>query len=124
MPPNLGNTTYGHWRVKHKARTAYLTSCDWLLLAAGKTLPDAEFHVPPPPPAPYPSAIITAHLRLGAAMDEDNLFARIKWAQDWLKTRGYIADDRRTNLTWSGIPTQTISRKHVARLTITLTPHD
>lgn len=41
---------------------------------------------------------------------------------DWLKTRGYIVDDRRKCLTWAGFPEQVVARKHVYRLEITIHP--
>jgi hypothetical protein len=53
-------------------------------------------------------------------MDDDNALARIKWAADWLQTRGYIVDDKRPHCRFT-IPEQVIDRKN-QRLVLTITP--
>jgi hypothetical protein len=118
MPANLANT--GRIRSRNpvtmaRAKKAYLAQLD-RLQGAGL--------VPPPPPVAFRAATITSHMTLGGAMDDDNAMVRHKWPLDWLKTRGYIADDRRTCLTWTGFPSQTVTRKAPPTLTLTLTEID
>lgn len=111
MPLNLGNSRM-HFRVKHKEKVAYWTMLD--LLAKGEILP-------PPPKVPWKKATLSSKMVLGAAMDEDNAMSRHKWILDWLVTRGYVADDKRKVIKWSGFPEQRVSRKEDPSITITLT---
>jgi hypothetical protein len=111
MPENVGNARL-HWRTKNRAKNDYLAACDAL---------QARNAVPAPPPVPLPRATIAAAMVLGGHMDDDNAMARLKWPIDWLKTRGYIADDRRKNLTWTGFPSQHVTRKQPPSVTLTLT---
>jgi hypothetical protein len=99
MPENVGNARL-HWRTKNRAKNDYLAACDAL---------QARNAVPAPPPVPLARATIAAVMVLGNAMDDDNAMARLKWPIDWLVRRGYIADDRRTCLTWAG-PRRSTSR--------------
>lgn len=110
MPENLANARM-HWAVKDKARKAYWAHCDLLLV--GKVLPA-------PPAAPWPKATLAVTMTLGNAMDDDNAIARIKWAQDWLVARGYVAGDSRKHLKLAGLPVQRISRKNAPCLELTL----
>jgi hypothetical protein len=59
---------------------------------------------------------------LGAAMDDDNAAARHKPLLDWLKTRGYIAADRRKCLRWESFPEQIIRRNGHYHIELTITP--
>jgi hypothetical protein len=97
MPLNLANARL-HWRAKDRERDAYFTHCDAL---------QARNAVPAPPAVPLVRATIAAAMVLGGHMDDDNAMARLKWPVDWLRTRGYIADDRRKNLRWTGFPSST-----------------
>ena len=72
--------------------------------------------VPAPPAAPWPRASLSSVMYLGNAM------ARHKWALDWLRTRGYVAEDRRDVLVWTDFPEQRVKRGQVYRLVLTLTP--
>ena len=112
LPPNMANAR-GHWRTRERTRKAYLAACDDLQLIG---------RVPAPPATPLPRALITAHMTLWNPMDDDNAKARCKHAIDWLVTRGYLVDDRRTCLTWTGDPTQTVSRTAAPSLTLHLDP--
>lgn len=113
MPENLTNPRRrGHWAAVHGAKQKYLAACD-LLQKFGQ--------VPPPPRRPLGRVTIASVMRLGAAMDDDNAMARHKWALDWLKTRGYVADDRRNNIRWVSLPHQVVKRKQAYQLEITLT---
>lgn len=112
LPPNMANARM-HWRKKHAERTRYRAQCDILALT-GK--------VPGLPAAPLSSVTLNATLYLWATMDDDNALARIKWAADWLKTRGYIVDDKRPHCRFT-IPEQVIDRAN-QRLVLTLTPQE
>lgn len=110
LPPNLANARM-HWAAKHHKRQSYFEACDNLQLAG---------QVPPPPATPLAKAVIYETLYVGSEMDDDNAAHRVKWAIDWLKTRGYIADDKRGNLLRKGYPDQRVRLKPY-RLEITLT---
>ncbi len=110
LPPNMANERV-HWRVKHRARRGYIAMCDTR----------QQFSLIPAPPRAALSGIeLRATLYCWATMDDDNALARIKWAADWLKTRGYIVDDKRPHCRFT-IPEQVIDRKD-QRLVLTLTP--
>lgn len=117
MPPNATNRASGrsHWRVIHKEKAAYLAACDAL---------QATGQVPPPPAVPFTQAHITSVMYLGGAMDDDNALARHKSAVDWLRTRGYLATDRRTGLRWAALPDQVVKRDGNYRIHLTITPLD
>lgn len=112
MPPNLANARM-HWRAKHREKRDY-----WMILDSKLAWKD----IPKPPRRPFPNATIASTMYLGAAMDQDNAMARHKWALDWLVSRGYIADDRKKCLTWTGFPEQVIKRDGNYRLVLTLSP--
>lgn len=126
MPPRLMNRRGegSHWRTLHREKLAYWTTLD-ALASFGARVTGAGwcgFVVPAPPAAPLDRATLASHMVLGAAMDDDNAMTRHKWVVDWLRTRGYIVDDRKRRLTWAGFPEQTVSRKETPRITLTLTP--
>ena len=100
-----------HWRVKHKAKLAYWHACDVALMLPG---------APRKPAVPFQRATLTSTMHLGAAMDTDNAMARHKFTLDFLTSRGWIADDRRTCLTWLGFPEQVVKRDGNYRLVLTL----
>lgn len=110
LPVNLANARM-HWRVKDRERKAYRATLD--LLLAAKRLPS-------PPVAPLSPIVIRPALYVWSQMDDDNALARVKWAADWLKTHGYIVDDKRPHCRFT-IPEQVIDRKN-QRLVLTLTP--
>ena len=63
--------------------------------------------IPRPPAEPFGPSTISAHfLMRGKHMDHDNAMSRMKWVQDYLVTRGYLADDTPNYLHWKGLPTQ------------------
>lgn len=106
MPPVATNRRSGNgWRKVHREKKSYAKQLDELQ-AAGL--------IPPPPVVPWPRTVIRSVMHLGSAMDDDNAMARHKPLIDWLKTRGYIADDRRKNLAWHSLPDQIVKRKDVA----------
>ncbi len=111
MPPNISNGAHGSWATRHREKTRYVQSLDALQLQ-GK--------VPPPPLAPWPNATITSVMHLGNEMDDSNAMRRHKWVEDWLVTRGYLKDDRRKCLTWTGFPQQIIKRDGNYRILIQL----
>lgn len=114
MPDSLTNASgkSRHWRTVNRAKKAYWATLDTLQMLGT---------VPPPPSSPIASATLRSVMHLGAAMDEDNAVARHKWAIDWLRTRGYIATDRRTGLRWEAFPEQIVKRDANYRIELTLT---
>lgn len=108
MPPNLANARM-HWRVKYNAKVAYQAVLDHY---------QAAKRIPAPPRRPMSPATLASTLYLWAHMDDDNALARVKWAADWLKTRGYIVDDKRPHCRFT-IPEQFIDRAD-QRLVLTL----
>lgn len=105
LPPRLTNSGKGrsrHWRALHKERKDYWESLDMLVTVGaiprrGPTMQKAE---------------ATAVLYLWNPMDDGNAFARLKWVEDWLVRNGYIADDSRAHLRYTGIPEQHIDRSY------------
>lgn len=83
-PPNLANTSWGHWGSKHRAKKQYWKAQDERQLVG---------LIPPPPARRLQRVNIHAHFYLWNTMDGDNLHHRLKWAFDWLVTRGYLEND-------------------------------
>lgn len=112
MPPNLTNPNrMGSWRGKHFRREKYFKQLDELQNVG---------LLPAPPSAPLKKAVGLVTMYLGSEMDSDNSASRCKWIWDWLKTRGYIVDDRRKNLVLESYPQQRIKRDKNYRVEITL----
>ena len=109
VPENVANASRRHWSVLHRAKKAYYAAQD------GRALVGL---IPPPPSPPMASVRVLAHFRLWNEMDDDNLKARMKWPQDYLKTRGYIANDN-PKVVRELVVTQEIDRKN-QRLEITI----
>lgn len=119
MPPTLTNSAHGrsrHWRSIEKEKNDYWATLD-TLQAIGR--------LPPPPPKKWGVVGVQSTMYLAGGMDEENAMARHKWVFDWLKTRGYIADDRKKNIRWAGFPEQIVKRKqeHRIELTLSIPPH-
>jgi hypothetical protein len=112
MPPNLANGRMHHM-VKHREKLAYWRALDCLLVSR---------RVPRPPKRPWPRATVSSAMVLGNAMDDGNAMNRHKWLEDWLVSRGYLADDSRKHLTWAGLPAQRVSRTEPPTITLTITP--
>ena len=110
LPPNMANARM-HWAEKDRKRAAYFKACDTLQLVN---------LVPPPPPHAFERVSLVSTLYCWSLNDEDNALARIKWAADWCKTRGYIVDDKPPHCRFT-VPTQHVDRKN-QRLVLTLTP--
>lgn len=111
MPMNLANGSHGHWGQRHRDKIAYWDKLDMLVYAK---------RIPPAPPQPFARTSISSTMHLGAAMDDSNAMRRHKWVEDWLTTRGYIKDDRKTALRWEGFPEQVITRGRCAERKIDL----
>jgi hypothetical protein len=125
MPPNISNGSHGHWRTRHRQKKDYWGELDLLASMYGSHIFDCGPHaIPAPPDDPYPRATIRSTMYLGSAMDDSNAMRRHKWIEDWLVTRGYIADDRKKCLQWETFPEQIIKRDGNYRVVITLTPSD
>lgn len=114
MPANLTNAASGrsHWRVKHGEKQKFYSVCD-LMQKAGL--------LPPAPEQPFSKVVLSSVMYLGAHMDDDNALARHKSVLDWLKTRGYLVEDRKKNIRWAGLPEQVVKRKQQYAIEITLT---
>ncbi len=107
LPVNLGNARM-YWRKKTRLKRDYGLECTVAMRLKWPVRGE-----------PWKRATISAHFYVWNLMDDDNAMARLKWPLDWLVTSGYIVDDSRKVLTWSGLPEQTIDRKN-QRLVITL----
>lgn len=84
LPENLGNSRL-HWRRKHAAKKAYWALLDTLVMAK---------ELPRPPRVPYLKCEAEIQMRTWRRMDLDNAHSRVKWLNDFLQSRGYIADDK------------------------------
>lgn len=115
MPDPLSNASgrSRHWRTVNRAKKAY-----WAMLDERQ----ACGLIPAPPARPIARATLRSTMHLGGAMDEDGAVARHKWPIDWLRTRGYIATDRRSGLRWEAFPEQIVKRDGNYRLVLTITP--
>lgn len=113
MPPNILNSgrVRAHWSRVYGMKKRYYQDCD-----ARQQLGI----IPAPPLTPFRRTVAGVTMRLGNPMDDDNAMGRLKWVWDWLKTRGYILDDRRKNLS-QGIPRQIIERGNPPSVFLTLT---
>jgi hypothetical protein len=103
------------WGKKHRLKSELWDQCD--LLAAGNVNPSA-------PATPWATAQMTVRLVVWNALDNDNASARLKPLRDWLKQRGYIANDSARHLIEDGYPVQRVSRKNSPSVEITLTRVD
>lgn len=100
LPPNRANAR-GQWRKHHFARIRYWETLDrWQLIG----------RIPPPPPEAFYKVMATVTLRLFNRMDQGNALNRMKWIEDWLRTRGYIVDDTEKHFEYTGLPKQVIAR--------------
>jgi hypothetical protein len=101
-----------NWRARDQLRKKYFARLDEL---------QAVGLLPAPPQTPFQKATIHSVMNLGGAMDEDNAMFRHKPLLDWLKTRGYIVDDRRSCLRWEALPEQIVKRDGRYQITLTIT---
>jgi hypothetical protein len=118
MPPLMTNRTgrqSRHWRAVERAKRRY-----WAALDERQNCG----LIPPPLPRPLDRASLRSVMYLGAPMDDDNAVARHKWILDWLRTRGYVRDDRRKVLTWAAFPDQIIKRGQEYRIELVLEETD
>ena len=111
MPANIANARM-HWRVKLNAKNAFYAECDRRQLLNA---------IPAPRPTPFLVSTAKVTMHLGAEMDDDNAGHRCKWVWDWLKTRGYIVDDKKKNLKLAGYPEQRVKRNQNYRIEVILT---
>jgi len=109
LPVNIANSRM-HWAERNRKKKAYWAHLD---------LEVYKGTIPPAPDEPVAKAEAWDHWRIWNRSDQDNLRARLKWVQDWLVTRGYLADDTADVLTFPEHPTQEIDRKR-PRLELTI----
>lgn len=103
MPPNNANpgSGSGHWSTLVRAKKRYFKMLDERQNCG---------LIPPPPSKPFERVTIAADMMLGRRMDDENAKYRCyKWPCDWLKTRGYIVDDKQPHCTMRN-PAQIIQR--------------
>jgi hypothetical protein len=113
LPVNLGNSRM-HWAQKDKARRDYWHALDIGVLTK---------RLPRPPGRPYPRAVLDAEIHHTHDTDRDNREARLKYAIDWLTSRGYIVDDSDAHLERTGFVRAVPCRRVTERkLVLTLTP--
>ena len=112
MPPNI-NARFGHYMARHHEKKQYYKRLDELQNAGV---------IPPPPMTPIAKATAAATMYLGHEMDDDNAMRRAyKAPLDWLKSRGYIVDDRRKCVRCA-VPEQVVKRDGNYRVRLTITP--
>jgi hypothetical protein len=123
MPPHVTNRSRGssHWRRGYNEKIAYWTTLDVLSCSRFSISPSYGYVVPSPPLTPFACVSAMSVMYLGGAMDDDNALARHKPLLDWLKKRRYLADDRKKNIVWTGLPEQVIRRDGNYRIVLTLT---
>lgn len=114
MPDSINsNNSRTHWAARNKLRKIYFARLDDM---QGVGL------IPGPPKTPLEKVTIRSVMHVGGSSDDDNAVARHKPVLDWLKTRGYIVDDRRANLRWEAFPEQIVKRNGKYTITLTITP--
>lgn len=115
LPPRLTNFGKGrsrHWRSLKAEKDQYWRTLDSLQLIG---------HIPPPPDRPIERAEMRVQMFLWNYMDDSGAMARLKWVEDWLVTRGYLAGDSRKHLRYPGLPDQEIDRRR-QRLELEIIP--
>lgn len=121
LPPNRGNAR-GHTRWMNRAKKDYFDALS-NIAAYGRSAAygdgDGVFDIPLPPAVALPKAKASAHLYVWNFYDDDGAAALMKWPMDWLVRNGYLADDKRKVLRWTGYPEQTIDRA-ARRIELTL----
>jgi Holliday junction resolvase RusA-like endonuclease len=111
LPLNLGNSRL-HYMAKHRKKEAYWEQLD---------LRKSARMIPGPPLTPPSRAAVDICLYVWTKNDPDNKYSRVKFALDWLRTRGYIAGDREDQIEL--VVTQKVDRKN-QRMQVTITPID
>lgn len=125
MPVNFTNPRSRksrHWRQAHRDKMALWTVLDVIQSCGRLQLASIVGRIPRPPREPFARVSMRSTMYLGGAMDDDNALARHKPLLDWLKTRGYLADDRKKNIVWQGLPEQVVKRDGNYRIELELTP--
>lgn len=136
LPENKGNMR-GSSRVQNHRKLKYWARLDSMWRTGRlKLLPGADrviFPIKPDGTFGYPGwqvdrdgeivppldhVIGRATYYLPNEMDDTNSATRLKWPEDFLVSRGYLASDRRSNLRWAHYPDQYIDRKGEPRIVI------
>lgn len=113
MPPNLANGR-GHSRWSGAQKKRYFQALDERQQCG---------MIPPPPHRPLDSVRLQAAMYLRGTMDDDNAkFRAYKWPADWLRTRGYIVDDKRPHCTMEDPTQHRKQRDENAVVIITISP--
>jgi len=116
MPPNISNGMGGSSNViAHHRKKRYFKMLDERQNCG---------LIPAPPKQPFVRSVAYATMYLGARMDSENAkYRAYKWPMDWLKTRGYIVDDRGVSMR---DPEQHVRRgqEYTVHITLTKQPRD
>lgn len=121
LPPNIANRTV-HWARRRAWKRDYWRLLETLSMLTKKGQRYETYVVPPPPEKPWTHVTITGHIGCFNPMDDDNAMARMKFLLDWLVRSGYLKDDSRKHVTWTGLPTQSIERQQSPFVTLDITP--
>jgi Holliday junction resolvase RusA-like endonuclease len=113
LPSNRANSSVGGWVMRYRDGQQFDKQ------AVARTNPR-------PPATPLTRVRVAYHVVHGGnLMDWDNLFARLKHAQDWLVKAGYLVDDNAKIIPECPVVTQTPkAKKPERRVEITITPLD
>jgi hypothetical protein len=111
LPSNRANSSVGGWVMRYRDGEQFMRH-------AGAT------QNPAPPRVPLSLVRVAYHVVHGGnLMDWDNLFARLKHAQDWLVKAGYLTDDSAKVIPECPVVTQQPkAKKPDRRVEITITP--
>jgi hypothetical protein len=113
LPPNIANNPGRTWGGRHHKKKRYFAQLDERQNCG---------LIPAPPTSALVRVEISATMTLGSKMDAENAkYRAYKWPCDWLKTRGYIANDAPPNCVMRD-PEQIIKRDGNPRVEIELTP--
>lgn len=108
LPPSRNRGRSSHWAVVERQKKAYWAACDTATLGVRFPL------------WPFERVDATAVAYVRNLNDEDNLKARMKFLQDWCKSRGIVKDDTPACWHWPAPISQFIERTVPAYLVLTL----
>jgi hypothetical protein len=115
MPPRLTNSSKGRSRnpiALNREKKAYWALLDGYVRAS---------RIPKPPPLLVVAARLTWTLEVASQMDDNGACARVKWPEDCLVRREYLATDKPPAVRWSGLPAQVVGWRATYSLNVTIT---
>lgn len=111
MPPSKGNMR-GHTRQMNRVKLRY-----WAQLEERRKLLK---QLPDPPDPPLTRVIGEAVYYVHNRLDYTNAATNMKWPEDYLVEKKYLAGDSPDHLQWAAYPTQIVDRQGEARMTLIL----